>query len=140
MKSKAPLSLMEQLIMLLVFALAAALCLQLFVLSSQLSRRCAAQSQVVSLVQNTAEAVKFCRGDVSRYPELLGGEGNAKQWQIGYDADWQETDLAQANCCILISQIESQIPGLGQAFVSAQTESEDVLFSLTVSWQEVVCE
>ena len=39
MKSKAPLMLMEQMIMLLVFALAAALCLQAFVKSEQLSSR-----------------------------------------------------------------------------------------------------
>ena len=38
MKSKAPLALMEQMVMLLVFALAAALCLQAFVQSDRLSR------------------------------------------------------------------------------------------------------
>ena len=43
MKNKAPLSLMEQLIMLLVFALSVALCLQIFVFSAQISRRCDAQ-------------------------------------------------------------------------------------------------
>lgn len=38
MRSKAPLALMEQLVMVLVFALAAALCVQVFVLSGQTSR------------------------------------------------------------------------------------------------------
>ena len=55
MKSKAPLSLMEQLIMLLVFALAAALCLQVFVLSAQISRRCKATDHAVTAAQNAAE-------------------------------------------------------------------------------------
>ena len=39
MRSKAPLILMEQMVMLLVFALAAALCLQAFVKSDSLSSR-----------------------------------------------------------------------------------------------------
>ena len=38
MRSKAPLALMEQLVMVLVFALAAALCVQVFGLSGQTSR------------------------------------------------------------------------------------------------------
>ena len=37
MHSKAPLALMEQIIMLLVFALSAALCLQVFALSGRIS-------------------------------------------------------------------------------------------------------
>lgn len=37
MKSKAPLALMEQMVMLLVFALAAALCMQAFVKSEEVS-------------------------------------------------------------------------------------------------------
>ena len=74
MRNKAPLSLMEQLCMLLVFALSAALCLQVFVLSARMSRNMEAQGQAVRAVQNTAETVKYCRADVSRYPELLGGE------------------------------------------------------------------
>ena len=43
MKSKAPLALMEQLVMVLVVALAAALCLQAFTLADQISRRNAEQ-------------------------------------------------------------------------------------------------
>ena len=39
MRSKAPLVMMEQMVMLLVFALAAALCLQAFVKSDQLSQQ-----------------------------------------------------------------------------------------------------
>ena len=38
MKSKAPLVMMEQVVMVLIFALAAALCLQTFVLSGKISK------------------------------------------------------------------------------------------------------
>ena len=49
MKSKAPLLLMEQMVMLLVFALAAALCLQAFVKSDGLSRRSEARDRAMTL-------------------------------------------------------------------------------------------
>lgn len=137
MKNKAPLSLMEQLIMLLVFALTAALCLQIYVFSAQISRRSEAQAHAVIAVQNTAESVKFCRGDVSRYPRVLGGAGTAQQWEIRYDENWEETSHNQAAYRVLVTPEASPLSALGRASVKAVTEAGDVLFSISVSWQEV---
>ena len=58
MKSKAPLVLMEQLVMVLVFALSAAVCLQVFALSGSLSRTCEARDRAAVIAQNAAEALK----------------------------------------------------------------------------------
>ena len=85
MKSKAPLSLMEQLIMLLVFALAAALCLQVFVLSGRVSRSCETKSQAVAAVQSAAEITKACKGDPEQLEQFLGGSDIAGTWQLGYN-------------------------------------------------------
>ena len=52
MKSKAPLLLMEQMVMLLVFALAAALCLQAFVRSEAMSRESEARDHAAVLCQS----------------------------------------------------------------------------------------
>ena len=60
MRSKAPLVLMEQLVMVLVFALAAALCVQVFVLSDQTSRSHEARDRAVVAAQNAAENLKGC--------------------------------------------------------------------------------
>ena len=48
-RSKAPLAMMEQMVMLLVFALAAALCLQAFVKSDGMSKRGEAYSRICSI-------------------------------------------------------------------------------------------
>ena len=140
MKNKAPLSLMEQLIMLLIFALAAALCLQIFVLSNQVSRRCEAQSHAVTNVQNVAEAMKAYNGDLSRYSPFITPTDASVPMQLGYDAQWQETDPEKALYRIVISPQSTEIPGLGQAEISARTEKDDELFCITVCWQEVLCE
>ena len=63
MKSKAPLVLMEQMVMLLVFALASALCLQAFVKSGDLSQRSAARDRAAVEAQNAAETLRSQSGD-----------------------------------------------------------------------------
>ena len=70
MKSKIPLILMEQMVMLLVFALAAALCLQAFVKSDQMSGRSHDRDRAVTLVQEMAETVRHC-GGVEEAAKLL---------------------------------------------------------------------
>ena len=58
MRSKSPLALMEQLVMVLVFALAAALCLRVFVFSDQMSERSETVDWAVMVCQNAAETLK----------------------------------------------------------------------------------
>ena len=140
MKNKAPLSLMEQLIMLLVFALSAALCLQIYVLSNQISRRCEIRGQAVTVVQNAAESVKYCKGDISQYQRLLGGSGDPEQWNIGYDVNWKTCLPDQACYHLRIIPERTSLPTLARARVSAFTQSDEELFSVTVSWQEVLHE
>ena len=137
MKSKAPLSLMEQLVMLLVFALAAALCLQVFVLSGQMSRMSEARDRGVTAVQ---EVIKASGGDVQQCEMLLGGSSDGQLWQIGYDADWKEVPMEQASYQLRVTPVATEIPGLGSAQVSALEKDGDILFQVTISWQEVTGE
>ena len=58
MRSRAPLALMEQLVMILVFALAAALCLQVFVFADRISARNEETDRAVLVCQNAAETLK----------------------------------------------------------------------------------
>ena len=64
MKSKATLFLMEQLVMILVFALAAALCLGVFARADAMSRQLARRDEAVILARNAAELLKACMESV----------------------------------------------------------------------------
>lgn len=94
MRSKAPLILMEQMIMLLVFALAAALCLQAFVKSDAISSRSEARDRAAVEAQNAAEAVRHYGGTaqnaLSRAAEDLGAEysGEFVTLSLDYDENW----------------------------------------------------
>ena len=113
MKSKASLFLMEKLVMVLVFALAAALCLQVFLRADQISRETARRDEAVILAQNGAELLK-----------------------AGVAPETVEKELSSAAFVVQVREEKSQIPGLLQAEIAVFFEQEE-LFSLTVGHQEV---
>ena len=73
MRTKAPLVMLEQVVMLLVFALAAALCLRAFVQADSMSKTNAARDEAMVQVQQAAEVVKHCRGDLEQAEDILEG-------------------------------------------------------------------
>ena len=62
MKDKTALSLLELVIMLAVFALAAALCLRIFIRTEEVSVKNVNMDQALLQAQNAAETVKHCGG------------------------------------------------------------------------------
>ena len=120
MRSKTPLVLMEQLVMVLVFAMAAAICLQVFGLSDRLSKENEARAEAALLAQNTAEELK------SSYGEAL--------------LDWEEVDgryfMEEDGDRVQVQTAETEISGLQKVRLQVLQE-EEVLFEIPVAWQEV---
>lgn len=114
MKHKTSLLLMEQLVMILVFALAAALCLQVFGKARTISEETACYDQAVILARNGAELLKASEGD-TRAAESLGGNGYRVE---------------------VLPRISRQ-PGLSRAEVAVYY-GENLVFSLETGWQEVL--
>ena len=135
MKNKAPLALMEQLVMVLVFALAAALCLQVFVFADRVSRRCEAEDYAVRVAQSAAEVLKSTSGDFGRAADMLGGSCEDGAWKIGYDKHWLQT-TGDAAYWLEATAVDSGHGLLGMADVMVETSDSDELFRLTVAWQE----
>ena len=128
MKSKAPLALMEMLVMILVFALAAALCLNIFVLADRRSETNAARDRAVLAAQTAAETVKSCGGDMERAARLLNG-----RW-----ADGTLSIPTNDMFTLSVTPVRSETPLLGTALVEARLHDGDTsLIQLTVAWQEV---
>lgn len=72
-RSKAPLSLMEQLIMVFVFAFAAAICLQAFVYSDNLSKTGTAKETAAMRASEVIEVCKAYHGDLKAAADRLKG-------------------------------------------------------------------
>ncbi len=136
MKHKAPLALMELLIMLLVFALAAGLCLQAFSTAKQVSLENTRRDCAVLQAQNAAELLKYYHGDFSAAAEHYGGSYDGSGWSIYYDENWQMVP-EQNSYLLLVEPQESGTASLGQAALTVHDRDGQLLFSLSFAWQEV---
>ncbi len=144
MKSKAPLVLMEQMVMLLVFALAAALCLQAFVKSDELSRRMEARDRAVNLCQSAAETLRDAKGETWAvaaaldHPYVYGY--TRMPLNVYYDGSWEKASETEYAYCLRIEPLEDNgVDGLGKGHVSmTEADNGETLFELDVAWQEEV--
>ena len=125
MKSRAPLVLMELVVMVLVFALASALCLHAFVLSRQLAHRSLLADEALLLAQNAAETLKLAGGDLQTAAAQLGGQAQAGLWT-----------LEQGALLLEVRPVTVNLAGLGRAEVRV-LRGNDPLVTLPVAWQEV---
>lgn len=139
MRSKAPLALMEQMVMLLVFALAAALCLQAFVKSDEISASCEARDRAMTLCQSAAEVIRSCGGEpaqaLSDAAEKLDCHYDQGLLWADYDEDWNRS--SQGGYRLTAREVPTDTPGLCSAHVAVEQEGE-TLFEITVAWQEEV--
>ena len=135
MRRKAPLVLMEQLVMILVFALAAALCLQTFALSNRISQVNEVREHAVLEAQNTAEVLKSCGGDCERAAAALGGQWNGSQWVRLFDESWQSVPSGETyRLCVSPAACEEAL--LGRADISVLSAGGECFVQLPVAWQE----
>ena len=122
MKERKPLLLVELLVMLLVFSLAAALCLRGFAWADGRSQLLQQQTRAMAEAQNAAELLKYTRGDYLQ----LGGAWVEDHWQIAYE-----------DGIVRITPETGCVEGLAGAQVEACRGDGVILASLTVRWQEV---
>jgi len=133
MKSKAPLAMIELLIMLLVFALGAALCLRAFSLANNTSRVNEMRDTAVIEAQNAAEILKHHSGDYSTAVKLYGGDMVDNEWHISYDKDWQKI-TGDGKYILHAIPMETSSKLLNGAKITVSTD-DVILFELSVSWQ-----
>lgn len=135
MRDKTPLVLIEQLIMLLVFALAAALCLRAFTWADQESLRGEARDRAVLTAELAAETLKHHRGDFAAAAAEFGGSWDGEVWQIGYNGQWLPAE--DAVYTLRASQITDDLAYLGRAEISVFDKDGNCLIQLPLAWQEV---
>lgn len=134
MKTKAPLVLMEQLVMVLVFAFTAVICLRMFVLSDDLSRQYAATDRAVLEAQTVAEHMKH--SPLNQYLEEQGASCTDGVWQLTYDAAWNTVSPSAPAAYYLTVTYESPAaPYLWNAVLSISTAEGEELFAIPVSGQ-----
>lgn len=137
-RGKAPLMLMEQVVMILVFALAAALCMQAFVTASLLSGKSVQEDHGANISQSIAEVIKEEHGDLESAGKILKGSYSDEKLVLYFDKDWnQVSEKGSAEYTA-----EAWVTEKGEYFSGATIQVLDMdekeeIFSLNVGWQEV---
>lgn len=142
---KTGLFLMELIIAILFFSLAATICIQLFVKSHMISERSIALNHSILLAQNTAEIFYATNGDPEKMASLLGcGESsgtaavadsdNASTLTLFYTDKFDRLDPAEAASAVFqqtISLYADSDPALITChIVISELSSGDVIYSL----------
>lgn len=91
--SKTPLFLMELIIMLLVFSVSAAICLQVFAGARRISDESRKLDLAVMQAQNVAECWKSTYGDLDETAELLGVNAEKDMLSVYHEKEMLRTDL-----------------------------------------------
>ena len=135
MKNKSTLVMIEHIVMLLVFVLAATVCVRVFVLAEKLSRTYEATDRAVQAAQNTAEMMK--RNGPAWFTEqqdvLHTGENT---WAVFYNENWDTTGAETMVYALVAKVSENTDENLWQAELIAMTESGEELFRLPVAGQK----
>ena len=134
MKHKSTLVLMEQAVMLLVFAVAAVVCLRCFVWADTRSRQEAALDMALQQAQNAAELTQHWEGDLAQTAAWMGGSLEDGNWVLRFDEAWQQD--AQGSYLLQVALCDSGHPLLGKASVSVTDASGGEMAFLTVCWQK----
>lgn len=131
--------LLEPLLMLLVFALAAAICLRVFVSANALSRQGERQDRALLQAENVVALLQAGHGDVapvSHYLNAAPAEVSALQYTYCLDENAAPCDAAAATLYLVITRLPSP-DGLGQAEVTvANIQDGQILLALPAAWQE----
>ncbi len=134
MRSKAPLVMIEQMIMLLVFALAAVLCLQAFTASKDISDASICRDRAVVEAQNVAESMKAGNGEA--YFKEMGAELGENGGQILFDDGWKPfEDEDKAAFWLQMNYKDTESAYLQKAEIAVYDSENALLFSMPVSWQ-----
>lgn len=123
MKQKMPKMLIELSVMLLVFALGAALCLKAFVWANETSRKQVVREMAWQQLHNHAQRIQA---------DPQGGWAR----QLGFDENWQiEEDMPAYVLEVTVETPEQ--PLLGAAVVTVRTAAGEILAQSRICWQEV---
>ena len=125
-RSKAPLALMEQIIMIFVFALAAAVCLQAFVYSDTLSKKGEQRDLAVTRAQKLAEYCKAEQGNLDEVSRIFP----ATRKEDGLSVRYPEEKMR-----MYLRVIQSD-EYYEKAIISVEDEKGEEIFSIQTAWQK----
>jgi len=129
-RSKSGLFLIELIIAVGFFALASAVCIQLFATAHNLRTRSFGLQMAVVSAQSAAESFKATGANAHRMSELLGGDLIGTRLTLGYDENWVPVRTQTARYLMVVEINTSEEPALA-AIIVEDTAMDELFYSLT---------
>lgn len=136
MNRKSVLQMMELLIMVLVFAISACVCVRCFVHADQLSKKQENKTAAVLVAQNAAELLKSTSGDMEKAADEMGGFCDGNSWCMPMDASWNV--IGEREQAVYLLEVTREAQGelpVGAALLRV-TAAGETLVEIRVAWQE----
>lgn len=126
---------MGQLLVVLFFAISAAICLQAFAKSELISEESEKRDHASRACQNVAETLISTNGDLSLTAKIVGGNTSESALVLFFDKNWNSTD--EGTYKLTAEKVSSGEEGLGKGRITVMEEDGQMpLFSLDCAWQE----
>ena len=145
MKHRTSLTLLEPLLMIMVLALAAALCIRAFAYSGRLSKEDRIKAEAMAKAQNAAELVKYYKGDIKEafekmgwtYLDGFGAELNSDWDDCKVESYLNGVRLVDLKYHVLVSPGSADDPYLGTLLITVlDAKTDGVICSIEAAWQE----
>lgn len=135
-RSSSSLFLMEQIVVILIFAICAAVCVKIFVDAYLTTNQAKDISNALLVAESGAECYKAVGGDATQLAEALGGETQANgAIAVYYNNEWQVCGQAEAAYVLRLTALplhtEPYAPVSADLAVEKSTGEELVAFTVT---------
>lgn len=128
---KSSLFLMELIIVLFFFALCAAVCVNMFAKANLINQQSYELNKSIIAAQNAAQCFKAADSNTEKLADLLSGAADVNVVKIGYDKNWQNTEIENA-VYIMNIVINKNNGNLSKAKITV-TKADKVIYSLEVN-------
>jgi type II secretory pathway pseudopilin PulG len=139
-QSRSTLFLIEQLVVIFIFAICAVICISIFVESYLIGKSSLEVNNAIRVAGNGAESYISAGGDVNNAVRFLGGINSQAEYRgdlvVYYNEQWQPSEKEQASYVLRIIKTDNPAPSLIIAAVTvSRTDGED-LFTMTIAARE----
>lgn len=129
-RSKSTLFLIELILAIGIFAVASAICIQLFVRAHLLSRRSEALTHSIYAATSAAEVFKATNGQSDRMAELLSATDEGGRLVVYYDSSWAVVPAPVADGFVMQIDLADQ-SGLAEAHIQVTDAAGGEVYALT---------
>jgi len=137
-RSRSTLALIEQIIVIAIFAVCAAVCVNIIVTSYLMTVKAVDTRNALSVAESAAESFKAFEGDTKSVFELLGsassGHFNENTVTIFFDSNWKPTGEANADFALqLLKRVTSQTAVVFADIAVNRLDDDTELVTLTTA-------